>query len=91
MTQQSVADDMLASGFRRWQALEAEKADIQSGLRDLFAELKGNGFDVKALRAAFRQVAQADDAERQEHEAIVDLYVDSLTRGTRTREGREAA
>jgi uncharacterized protein (UPF0335 family) len=77
--QNSIADDILRNGFERWQRLEGEKQAISDDLKELFAELKGQGFDGKALRAAFRKVENAADVAVQEHDAIVELYVDSLT------------
>ena len=88
MSGDSTADDLLAGFYRRWEHLEEEKAALSADLRELFAEAKGNGFDTKALRAAFRRVAQAGDAAADEHEALVDLYVTSLTRDAR--DAREA-
>lgn len=79
----SVADDMLRSAFERWQRLEAEKKAISDDLKELFAELKGNGFDSKATRAAFREVSTINDAAKTEHDALVDLYVASIV-GTGT-------
>lgn len=76
--QNSIADDLLRNGFERWQRLEGEKQAISDDLKELFAELKSQGFDGKALRAAFRTVAKASDMDVQEHNAIVELYVDSL-------------
>lgn len=76
--QNSIADDILRNGFERWQRLEGEKQAISDDLKELFAELKSQGFDGKALRAAFRTVAKASDMDVQEHNAIVELYVDSL-------------
>lgn len=75
----SIADDILRNGFDRWQRLEGEKQAISDDLKELFQELKGNGFDGKALRAAFRKVAKIGDTDVQELNAVVDLYVDSLT------------
>lgn len=74
----SIAEDILRNGFERWQRLEGEKQAISDDLKELFAELKSQGFDGKALRAAFRTVAKASDMDVQEHNAIVELYVDSL-------------
>lgn len=89
MSADSVADDMLRAGYERWLRLEEEKAAIGEDLKALFAELKGNGFAPKALRESFRRVRNINDANQQEHDAIVDLYVASLTgaRPARTREG----
>jgi uncharacterized protein (UPF0335 family) len=79
----SVADDMLSNAYQRWERLEAEKKAISDDLKELFAELKGNGFTPKALRESFRRVRNADDADQKEHDELVDLYVTSLMRGTR--------
>lgn len=96
----SIADDILRNGYERWQRLEGEKQAISDDLKELFQELKSNGFDGKALRAAFRMVAKAGDVAVEEHNAMVDLYVDSLTaprqsevgtiNATRRRAAREA-
>lgn len=84
----SVAEDMLRAGYERWLRLEEEKDAIGGDLKELFAELKGNGFTPKALRESFRRVRNIGDASQQEHDAIVDLYVAALTgaRPARTRE-----
>lgn len=79
----SISDDLLRTGYQRWLRLEEEKAAIGDDLKELFAEYKGHGFVPKALRESFRRVRNIDDADQQEHDAIVDLYVTSLTRGTR--------
>jgi uncharacterized protein (UPF0335 family) len=61
-------------GFvERIERLMEEKKQLQGDIRDIFAEAKSNGFDVKALRAVIKLRAQ-DDAERKEHAAIVDTY-----------------
>ena len=88
-TDTSIADGMLRSGYERWERLEAEKTAISDDLKELFAELKANGFAPKALRESFRRVRKADDADQQEHDELVDLYVTSLTRGTRAHEGEQ--
>lgn len=75
----SVSDDMLRSFFQRWQRLEEEKQTISDDLKELFAEAKGQGFDTKAMRAVFREQV-GDKAERQEFDAICDLYRASLSR-----------
>lgn len=86
----SVADDILRNGYDRWLRLEEEKAAIGEDLKELFAELKANGFTPKALRESFRRVRNIDDADQQEHDAIVDLYVASLTGAGRARTREEA-
>jgi uncharacterized protein (UPF0335 family) len=64
--------------FERWQRLEEQKAEIADDLKELFAEAKGNGFNTKALRIAFRdEVADGDakaKAKRDSLDGDVALY-----------------
>ena len=46
-------------------------------IKEVFAELKGTGFDTKAVRTLIR-LRKKDQAERQEEEAILDLYTAAL-------------
>lgn len=73
----SVAKDQLKSFVERIERLEEEKAGIASDIRDIYSEAKGNGFDVKALRAIIR-LRKQDADERAEHEAILDTYKHAL-------------
>lgn len=61
----------------RIERLEESKAEIQSDIRDVYAEAKGNGFDVKALRTIIRMRKQ-DSQERAEQEQIVETYMHAL-------------
>ena len=72
-----VAGTQLRSFIERIERLEEEKKTIADDIRDVYAEAKGNGFDVKALRAVVR-LRKQDQAERQEAEAILDLYMSAL-------------
>ena len=72
-----VAADELKSFVERIERLEEEKAGIAGDIKDVFAELKGRGFDSKAIRQILR-IRKQDHAERQEQEAILDLYMQAL-------------
>lgn len=72
-----VAADELKQFIERIERLEEEKAGIAADIKDVFQELKGRGFDVKAVRAILRMRKQ-DRAERQEAEAILELYLQAL-------------
>ena len=50
-----------------------ERGDI----KDVYAEAKGNGFDTKVLRKII-SLRKRDYAERQEEEAILELYMQAL-------------
>lgn len=67
----------LRSIVERIERLTVERKAINADIREVFTEAKGNGYDVKALRAVIKMRAQ-DTAERLEQEAIVDTYAASL-------------
>ena len=71
------ARDQLKAFVERVERLEEEKKTISDDIRDVYAEAKGNGFDVKALRTIIRMRKQ-DAAERAEQEAILDTYMHAL-------------
>lgn len=70
----------LKSFVERVEKLEEEKKTISEDIREVYAEAKGDGFDVKALRAVIRMYRQ-DREERREYEALIDLYRDALGMG----------
>jgi uncharacterized protein (UPF0335 family) len=73
----SFAKDQLKSIIERIERLEEEKKAISDDIRDVYAESKGNGFDVKALRAIVR-LRKQDPQERQEAETILETYMHAL-------------
>ncbi|MGA7806996.1 DUF2312 domain-containing protein [Bradyrhizobium sp.] len=73
----SFAKDQLKSIVERIERLEEEKKAISDDIRDVYAESKGNGFDVKALRTIVR-LRKQDPQERQEAETILETYMHAL-------------
>jgi uncharacterized protein (UPF0335 family) len=71
------AKDQLKAIIERIERLEEEKKTISDDIRDVYAESKGNGFDVKALRAIVR-LRKQDPEERQEQETILETYMLAL-------------
>lgn len=65
--------DQLKSIIERVERLEEEKKTISDDIRDVYAEAKGNGYDVKALRMVVR-LRKMDADERAEQDAILDTY-----------------
>jgi uncharacterized protein (UPF0335 family) len=74
---QSVAADQLKSFIERIERLEEEKAALAGDIKEVFLEAKGNGFDTKAMRRIL-SLRKKDHAERQEEEAILELYMQAL-------------
>ena len=73
----STAQGQLKSVIERIERLEQEKAEVAEQIKEVFAEAKGNGFDVKTLRKVVR-IRKQDRAKRQEEEAILDLYLSAI-------------
>ncbi|SFG65436.1 Uncharacterized conserved protein, UPF0335 family [Methylobacterium gossipiicola] len=73
----SVAADQLKSFIERIERLEEEKAGLASDIKDVYAEAKGTGFDVKTIRKIVR-LRKMDHAKRQEEEAVLELYMMAL-------------
>ena len=72
-----VAKEHLRAFVERIERLEEEKKTIADDIRDVYAEAKANGFDVKALRSIVR-LRKQDTEERKEHEAILATYMLAL-------------
>lgn len=72
-----IAADQLRSYIERIERLEEEKAGIAADIKDVFAEAKGNGFDVKTMRQILR-LRKLEEVDRQEGEALLDLYKRAL-------------
>jgi uncharacterized protein (UPF0335 family) len=69
--------EQLKAFIERVERLEEEKKAIADDVRDVYAEAKGSGFDVKALRAIVR-LRKQDTDERREQQAILETYMHAL-------------
>ncbi len=72
-----VAGDQLKSYLERIERLEEEKAALAVDIREVFAEAKGNGFDVKTMRQVIK-LRKMEHAERDEQEHMLELYMRAL-------------
>ena len=77
MSATRVAKDHLKAFVERIERLEEEKKALSDDIRDVYAEAKANGFDVKALRSVVR-LRKQDVDERKEQEAILETYLQAL-------------
>jgi uncharacterized protein (UPF0335 family) len=73
----SAAQGRLRTIIERIERLEEDKAAVMADMKEVFAEAKGEGYDVKTLRKVLR-ISKMDQATRQEEEAILDLYLSAL-------------
>lgn len=63
----------MKSFIERIERLEEEKAGLTADIREVYAEAKGSGFDTKVMRIVVR-IRKMDSADRQEQEALEDVY-----------------
>lgn len=73
----ATAQGQLKSIIERIERLEVEKSEIAEQIKEVKAEAKGNGFDVKIIAKVIR-LRKQDRAKRQEEEAILDLYLSAI-------------
>lgn len=71
------AQQALKSIMSRLDNLDTEADEIKEQKKEVFAEAKGNGFDVKAIRK-LRIIMKQDRAKRQEELAILQLYASAM-------------
>lgn len=71
------AQGKLKSLVARIERLEEDRAAVSNDLKEVYAEAKGEGFDVKILRKVIR-LRKMDAAKRQEEEALVELYATAI-------------
>ncbi len=71
------AKDQLKAFVERIERLEEEKKATSDDIRDVYAEAKGNGYDVKALRKVVA-LRKQDANEREEEQAVLETYMHAL-------------
>ncbi len=68
-----IAADRLRSIIERIERLEEERKALGSDIKDIFAEAKSAGFDVKVVRQIIR-IRRQEPADVEEQEALLDVY-----------------
>ena len=76
-TGQTVKAGHLRAFVERVERLEEDKQSIADDIKEVFAEMKGNGFNTKAVRQIIR-LRKKDQPELQEEEAILKIYMNAL-------------
>ena len=72
-----IAAEELRRFIDRIENLELQKAAFSDDIKDVFTELKGRGYDAKAVRQILK-LRKLDPNERTEQEAIVETYMSAL-------------
>ncbi len=78
-----IAGDRIRSFIERVEHIEEELKALNEGKKEVFAEAKGEGFDVKVLKEILR-LRKQDKDERDEQDSLLDLYMQAMEeqRGT---------
>jgi uncharacterized protein (UPF0335 family) len=76
-SQYGVTGQELKQFIERVERLEEEKKEVSEQIKEVFAEMKGRGFDVKAIRTILRERKQ-DPNDIAEQEAVIDMYKAAL-------------
>jgi uncharacterized protein (UPF0335 family) len=69
----NIAADRLRSLIERIERLEEERKALGSDIKDIYAEAKSAGFDVKVMRQLIR-IRKQEPAEVEEQETLLDVY-----------------
>jgi uncharacterized protein (UPF0335 family) len=77
MAKSGFAKEHLRSFIERIERLEEEKKALADDIREVYSEAKGSGFDAKVMRQVVK-LRKMESADRQEHEAMLDLYLGAL-------------
>ncbi len=72
-----IAAERLQSFIERIERLEDEKKALQTDIKEIYAEAKSAGFDVKIMRQIVR-LRKMDASDRDEMEYLLDVYKKAL-------------
>ena len=72
-----VAGDQLRAFVERIEHIEEEIRSLTEDKKEIFAEAKAAGFEVKILKEVIR-IRKQDQEERQEHESLLEVYLHAL-------------
>lgn len=83
-----VSGNQLRSFLERIEFLEEQKANISADMREVFAEAKSTGFDVKVMRRILK-LRKMNEEELQEQEEILQVYLQALEMSHRTQAAKD--
>jgi uncharacterized protein (UPF0335 family) len=77
MSFEVVSSSQLRQYMEKIERLEEEKAELMDGIREVFAEAKGNGFDVKIMKQVLK-MRKMKQEELMEQEELLTIYLQAL-------------
>lgn len=79
-----IAGEQLRSFIERIERLEEDKKAIAEDMKEVYAQAKATGFDPKIMRKVI-SLRKMDQADRQEQEALLDVYLHAIEGGEQIR------
>jgi uncharacterized protein (UPF0335 family) len=76
-----IAGDQLRTIVERIEQVEEEIKELNEAKREIYAEAKGNGFDVKIVREVIR-ARKEDEEKRDEADMLLDVYLQAIKKAT---------
>jgi len=89
MSDAGIAGGRIRSFVERIEHVEAEIAELNEGKKEIFAEAKGEGFDIKVIKEIIK-LRKQDEDERDEHETLLDLYMKAMDSAPDVEEAKAA-
>jgi uncharacterized protein (UPF0335 family) len=77
MSFEQVAPSHLKEIIANLERLDIEKTEVSNHMKDVYAEAKAQGFDIKTLKSVLK-IRKMDKSQRQEQEELLDLYLSTL-------------
>ncbi len=77
MNSESISKDRLKQFVERVEKLEEDKAGIAEDIKEVYAEAKSQGFDVKIMKQVIK-LRKKDREQLEEEQNLLDLYKDAL-------------
>lgn len=72
-----VSGERLRSFLSRIEKLEEDACAVREDIKDVYAEVKSVGFDVKIVRQIIR-LRKMNPSDRREQEQLLELYLSSI-------------
>ena len=89
MSDIGIAGGRIRSFVERIEHIEEEIAELNEGKKEVFAEAKGEGFDIKVIKEIIK-LRKQDQDERDEQETLLDLYMKAMDSASVTDEAQAA-
>jgi uncharacterized protein (UPF0335 family) len=77
MTDVTIPGGKIRAFVERIENLDIELQELNEQKKEVFAEAKGEGFDVKILKEIIK-LRKQDQEERDERESLLDLYMRAM-------------